>query len=93
MCIILDVNIWPDFLKQKKEMQPVHRWLEKQNGKLVYSNHETLQNELNQKQRKVLGKYFQSGKAHFVPKEKVKEKANSITQKYKLKSNDSCMGG
>ena len=35
MCMILDSNRWIDFSNQKEDMKPIHKWLEKQNGKLV----------------------------------------------------------
>ena len=42
MCMILDSNRWADFLNRKEDMEPIHKWLEKQNGKLVYSNYEPI---------------------------------------------------
>lgn len=41
MCIILDANLFTDYMKRTRDMQPVRRWLEgahgSQRGKLAYS--------------------------------------------------------
>ena len=87
MCMILDSNRWVDFLNQKEDMKPIHKWLEKQNGKLVYSNYEPIQRELNRLTNNNLKVYYEAGKALFIPSEEVKKKVEDI-KKYQLKSND-----
>ncbi len=69
-------------------MQPVHKWLKKKNGKLVYSDHESFQKELTQNQRKILERYYQSGNARFVPKKQVERIITDLRKNNKLKSND-----
>ncbi len=88
MCMILDINMWPDFFNKTIAMQPVHKWLEKKNGKLVYSNHELFQKELTQNQRTVLEKYYQSGKARLVPKKQVEQIITDLKENNTFKSND-----
>ena len=87
MCLILDNNQWGDFLNKKPDMLPIHNWLDKQQGKLVYSNHEGF-NELSAKYQKSLKNYKQQGKTRFVPKEKVEEKMKEIKKSHQIKSND-----
>ena len=85
MCIIVDSNQWGDFLKYKEDMKPIHQWLENQNGKLVYSNHETFKREINQK---TFIEYSRAGKTKFFSSEKVNSEIEKIQNQYTLKSND-----
>ena len=89
MCIILDANRWGDFSNQKEDMKPIHKWLEKQNGKLVYSDHSKIQQELNQLQKNNLVEYRRAGKALLVPGKQVEEKVKEIKKEHELKSDDS----
>ncbi len=46
MCIILDVNSFSNFRNSANEdMEPVRHWLEKKNGKIVYSSTEKFRSE------------------------------------------------
>lgn len=88
MCIILDTNQWGNFLNPSNEdMKPIHKWLEKRNGKLLYSNHEDLKKEWGHSHIRKLEEYKLKGRAKLVPCEKVKEKIKEIEQNHKLKSN------
>ena len=87
MCMILDSNRWIDFSNQKEDMKPIHKWLEKQNGKLVYSNYEPIQKELNYLNNN-LKAYYAAGQALFIPSEEVEKKVEEIKNKYQPKSND-----
>ena len=88
MCMILDINMWPDFFNKKKNMQPVHKWLEKQNGKLVYSDHKLFQKELTQNQKTILEKYYQSGKARFISETQVEQTIAILQKNNQFQSND-----
>ena len=88
MCMILDSNRWIDFSNQKEDMKPIRKWLEKQNGKLVYSNYEPIQKELNYLKNNNLKAYYEAGKALFIPNEEVEKKVEEIKNKYQLRSND-----
>ena len=87
MCLILDNNQWGDFLNKKPDMQPIHNWLDKQNGKLVYSNHQGFK-ELSPKYKKSLKGYKTAGKARLVPTEKVEEEVKKIKRSHQIQSND-----
>ena len=88
MCLILDNNQWGDFLNKKPDMLPIHNWLDKQRGKLVYSNHERFK-ELSIKYQRSLQTYRQKGKAKLVSKKKVTEEIRKIEEEsYQLRSND-----
>ena len=88
MCMILDANMWADFSNQEEDMEPIHKWLEKQNGKLVYSNYAPIQKELNRLNNN-LEELYRAGRALFIPGEKVDKKVEAIeNSKYQLKSND-----
>ena len=86
--MILDVNMWPDFCSQKEPLQPIHRWLDKQNGKLSYSDHKDWKKEMTQQHREALEKYHQAGQARFVPKEEVSKEISNIKKEHTPKSND-----
>ena len=89
MCMILDNDTWGDFLKQKPDMQPIHKWLEQKNGKLIYSNHQGFQ-ELSEKYQQSLRDYHRAGKAHRVSGEEVEKEIREIKKKHDIeKSNDS----
>ncbi|MBC6415797.1 MAG: PIN domain-containing protein [Bdellovibrionales bacterium] len=88
MCLILDNNQWGDFLEKKDDIIPIHDWLEKKNGKLIYSNHEKFK-ELSKKYKNSLETYRQAGKAKLVLKEEVEEEIKKIRKsQYIMKSND-----
>ena len=88
MCMILDNNTWGDFLKQKPDMEPIHNWLDKKNGKLVYSNHQGFK-ELSLTYQRSLQEYKKAGKAKLVPGEKVEKEIRKIKKKHNIeKSND-----
>ena len=88
MCMILDVNMWSDFLNQKETLKPVHKWLENQNGKLTYSDHKKLQKEMTKEYRLNLETYHQAGRTRFVPKKEVSKEISKIKKAHTLKSND-----
>ena len=87
MCMILDNNTWGDFLKKKSDMQPIHNWLQKKNGKLVYSNHRGFK-ELSGKYRKRLIEYRRAGKANLVPGEKVEKEIKKIKENHNIEQSD-----
>ena len=88
MCMILDVNRWGDFLGKKEDMTPIHVWLNKGNGKLLYSNHDKFR-ELSTKYKRALVQYQNVGWARMVPKDKVEREISNINDKrINLKSND-----
>ena len=89
MCIILDTNRWGEFLNNQDDMKPIHTWLKKQNGKLIYSNHDKFEAEFNKawKYKNALLNYSRAGKVRMVEKEKVVREMEKM-EKVQLKSND-----
>jgi len=84
MCIILDANCQSDFLNHHGDMEPLHKWINK-NGKIAYSTTDQFAQEMTQKFREKLKTLRQSGKAkHIAPKE-VQAKQKTLTY---LVSND-----
>ena len=84
MCMILDNNTWGDFLKNKPDMQPIHKWLEK-TGKLIYSNHIEFK-ELSPKYIRNLQEYKRKKKAELISSEIVKKGIEEIQKEIKKKS-------
>ena len=87
MCMILDNDSWGDFSKHKENMKPIHNWLKKRNGTLVYSNHSAFR-ELSIRYQRSLILYVRDGKAKIIPKENVAREIQKIKKAYTLKSND-----
>ena len=100
MCMILDKNRWGDFFKEKPDMVPIHNWLKKRNGKLVYSKQiMTDGEEPKNLKRFIEGKIkrftegrrtgqIKRGQIKRIDSIKVTDAINNIKNKYKLKSND-----
>lgn len=87
MCLILDKNLWRDFLNNKPDMVPIRKWLNNKNGKLAYSNHQCFERELRECKESLVA-YSRAGRAKLVSKEKVEKAINKIN-KESIKSNDS----
>ncbi len=85
MCIILDINQWGDFLSKKDDMKPIHDWLKKRNGKLIYSNHKDFK-ELKPYRRK-LEEYKRSGQSREANIDKVENEIQKIDRSL-LQSDD-----
>ena len=79
--------MWGDFLSQKEDLRPIHRWLEEQNGKLVYSNYEPIRREFNGRPNNNLKEYHRAGRALLISSKEVEKKVKEIIKnKYQLKS-------
>ena len=81
MCMILDANMFSRFInKNDKDMQPIHKWLLNQSGKLVYTDYHKYQSELKKapKLRQQMLKLKRVNQARFVEKNKVEEKIKSL---------------
>ena len=90
MCIIIDTNKLALFLKEPpdKDMQPVHDWLNRRGGSLVYSNSDKFSKEISGRARRRLDEYLQSGKAKLIHRSKVEEKSEKLNRRL-MKSDDS----
>lgn len=91
MCIIIDANMFSNFINPKKEdMEPVRNWINKQNGKLVYSPAEKFESELkrHQKMNRQIREYSKRGKLTLINPEEVTSRMRKLEKERKLKSND-----
>ena len=87
MCAILDTNRIGDFKKLKEDMQPVWQWLEKRNGKIVYSDVEKIKTEWDKGGGYELRRdLIRRDKLKQIPIEDVEERENQL--KGKVRSDD-----
>ena len=47
MCLILDANMYGDFSAKGQVTKPIRHWIEKKGGRIVYSETQTFETELN----------------------------------------------
>ena len=91
MCLILDTNLFSDYMNNTQDMAPVRRWLEgtsgsRRKGKLAYSPTAKFKAEVNQHPfRNKLIKLSQAGIVKAVPVAKVEKVESELPP---LKSDD-----
>lgn len=79
MCIILDANLFSTFDDPNNEdMKPVHRWLDKQNGKIVYSDTQRLRDEWERGGSRLLERLRQAGSLKLVSETEVEKVERSL---------------
>ncbi|MCY4116492.1 MAG: hypothetical protein OXF55_06300 [Caldilineaceae bacterium] len=79
MCIILDANLFGNFDDPHNEdMRPVHRWLSKQNGKIVYSDTSKFRDEWMKGGNVLLERLRQDGSLRLVPRADVEQIERSL---------------
>lgn len=91
--MIIDANQWGDFRKKAARMTPVHEWLNKGKGRLLYSNYGKFKKEIGYEQREYLQSFKEKGRAKFISEQNVKTAVNKIKHKvhkikHEPKSND-----
>lgn len=89
MCVILDVNLIGRFKKDPvdEDMKPVHQWLERKNGKIVYSDTDKFRKEWDRGGGYTLRRQLQRrDKLKLVSAQDVQEKNDEI--KGEIKSDD-----
>ncbi len=89
MCIIVDRNKHGLFLQEPptEDVQPIHDWINKLGGKLVYSNGGKFVEEFSGRAKIRLDNYLQAGRAKLIPYRKVEKKLNKLNKRL-LKSDD-----
>lgn len=89
MCIIIDKNKHGPFLQEPptEDMQPIHDWIRKQGGKLVYSTGGKFSEEFSGRAKARLDVYRQLNIAKLIPYEEVEKKLNKLDMDL-LKSDD-----
>ena len=89
MCVILDANCIGKFNKNPvdKDMKPVQQWLERKNGKIVYSDTEQFKKEWDEGGGYALRRQLQRrDKLKLMSVQDVRQKENELTDK--IKSDD-----
>ena len=88
MCIILDTNMLGRFKKRDKDkqdedMEPIWNWLDKKNGKIVYSNTKKFKKEWIERgvMKKKIHVLRQAGQLKLVSCEDVQKKADELEGK------------
>lgn len=87
MCVILDTNLYSDFLSGHKDMLPVKHWIEKKQGKLAYVPVGKIERELKRhgKMSLRIKSMSQAGQVKQYGQDDVNEMKQTLTG---LKSND-----
>lgn len=78
MCLILDTNKYGDFFKQKQDMEPVRKWLDRK-GKIAYSPTRKFEKELTRDMKSELHTYRESGKMKFFKPEDVQNVQDKLS--------------
>lgn len=88
MCAILDANSFSNFRDQNNEdLEPVRNWVDKKNGKIIYSDTEKFKNEwLKGGMTEQMRTLEQAGKLRRIPFQEVEKKAEEL--KDKIESDD-----
>lgn len=89
VCVIIDRNKHGPFLQEPptEDMQPIHDWIKKQGGKLVYSTGGKFSEEFSGKARTRLDVYRQANRAKLIPYKEVEKKLNELDMDL-MKSDD-----
>ena len=90
MCIIVDANKMGAFLANpvREDVAPIHRWLEKRSGTLVYSTGGNFASEVGAKSRQKLLSYVQAGRARLVDAADFDEDEQRLNDNAALRSDD-----
>ena len=90
MCIIIDNNCLSNFMQKppKEDTKPIHEWLAKSNGTLIYSFDDKFSEINSKKWKKRLLEYDQMGVAESVPFEKWQPALKKLKKENKYNSDD-----
>ena len=90
MCMIVDANRLSIFLAtpEHEDAAPVHRWLRRGSGNLVYSTGGKFDSEIYRRAKVRLGSYAQAGRARFVPESNFREEIERLSETGVLRSDD-----
>ena len=88
MCIILDANMLGGFLANppRTDAKPIHNWLERGDGNVIYSTGGKFANEIVGKARDSLAGYARAGMATLVSSERFQADENYL--KTRIRSDD-----
>ncbi len=90
MCLIVDADRMGIFLEtpEHADAKPVHQWLRRGVGRLVYSTGGKFDSELYRRARELLGAYRRAGSATLVPEDTFRDDALRLKEEARLRSND-----
>ena len=90
MCMILDANRCGDFISNNEDMKPIHRWIDKGVGRLIFSNQDRIKREFysNNKMKQYLIKRTRYQRTRFIEKNGVEQAMNDIRRNHALRSDD-----
>ena len=90
MCIIVDADRIVDFFSKpnNEDAAPIHKWLEKKLGVLIYSTGSKFAGELQQKTRRALLEYVKAGYAKPISASDFQEEQHRLQKNSAVKSND-----
>ena len=90
MCLIVDADRMGIFLEtpEHEDAKPVHEWLRRGVGRLVYSTGGKFDSELYRRAQELLGTYRRAGRATFVPEDSFRDDVRRLQADVSLRSND-----
>ena len=90
MCMIIDANRLGVFLSDQmaEDAKPIHGWLNKGWGNLVYSTGGAFADEVGRRSRATLARYAQAGRATVIPAEQFKEDERQLRGNEAVRSDD-----
>ena len=90
MCMIIDANKLGVFLADQMadDVQPIHGWLNKGWGNLVYSTGGAFADEVGRPTRKRLARYVQAGRATVIPASAFEDDERQLSDNSAVRSDD-----
>ncbi len=90
MCMIIDANRLGVFLSDQtaEDARPIHGWLNKGWGNLVYSTGGAFADEVGGRSREKLARYVQAGRATVIPAEQFEEAERQLQNNEAVRSDD-----
>lgn len=90
MCLIVDADRMGIFLEtpEHSDAKPIHAWLRRGVGRLVYSTGGKFDSELYRRARELLGSYRRAGRATLIPEDTFRDDADRLNEEAELRSND-----
>lgn len=90
MCMIIDANKLGVFLADQmaEDAKPIHAWLNKGWGNLVYSTGGAFADEVGRRSRTKLARYVQAGRATVIPSSAFEEDERQLSDNSAVRSDD-----
>ena len=90
MCIIVDANKLGTFLADPPDddSSPIHKWLERRAGSIVYSTGGSFAQEIQGRTRTKLADYVRDGRAKLIPASQFADDERNLKSRTDLRSDD-----